>query len=155
MIRYPKLIKKHVVIQQALGSIDFLPTLCTMTKTKPINSVHGRDFSELLSQNKPIYWKDIAIVRGTGDLKGWLMAVSDRYKLVVSANDPMWFFDLERDPNEMINLRDHAGYRETIKAMAAELISYGKKFNEPFVKQPQIESDLKWSVSAIGKYPKS
>lgn len=155
LIRYPKLIKKHVVIKEALGSIDFLPTLCTMTNTKPIIPPHGRDFSVFFSKNSADDWNDIAIVRGTGDRKGWLMAVSDRYKLVVSANDPMWFFDLERDPNEMINLRDHPGYRETIKTMAAELIAYGKKYNEPFVGQTQIKSDLDWAVSKIGKYPNS
>lgn len=152
LVRYPQLIEKHVVINQALGSIDFLPTLCTMTGTKPVNPIHGRDFSQLLMGKEPKAWTDIAIVRGTGDRKGWLMAVSDRYKLVVSANDPIWFFDLERDPNEMINLRDHPGYRETIKTMATKLITYGKKHSEPFTEQTQIKGDLNWAVSDSGKY---
>ena len=152
LIRYPETIKKKTVVKQALGSIDFVPTLCTLMDTKPAKPVHGRDFTSLLVGEEK-KWKDITIVRGTGDLKGWLMAVTDRYKLVFSANDPAWFFDLERDPNEMINLRDHAAYREIIRSLALEIKAYASKHPEPFVKQPNIEKDLSWAVSDQGKYP--
>ncbi|MDG2469524.1 MAG: sulfatase [Pirellulaceae bacterium] len=152
LMRYPKLIKSKTIINQALGSIDFLPTLCTMTRVEPVNKPHGRDFTGLLKGKVGEPWKDLTLVRGTGSQKGWLMAVTDRYKLIVSSNDPVWFFDLERDPNEMINLRDHAGYRGLIKSMGAEILNYGKQFEEPFVKQPQIQNDLKWAVSSAGKY---
>lgn len=153
LIRYPAAIPKGTVINQALGSIDFLPTICALTGTKPVNPVHGRDFSPLFQNPNDSDWKDLTIVRGTGDRKGWLMAVTDRYKLVLSANDPIWFFDLERDPNEMINLRDHAGYRGVIRQLAREIRSYGKNYAEPFVKQPQIQADLAWALSNTGSYP--
>ena len=152
LIRFPKQIKKATVIDQALGSIDFLPTLCAMTDTQPVKPIHGRDFSALFEDPNSSNWKDITIVRGTGDLKGWLMAVTDRYKLVLSANDPVWFFDLERDPNELINLRDHAGYRETIRRLANEILTYAKKHAEPFVNQPRIKRDLAWAISDSGHY---
>ena len=153
LIRYPGRIDGNTVINQALGSIDFLPTLCNLTGTQAPKEVHGRDFSELLGKRPPDDWKDITIVRGTGDREGWLMAVSDRYKLVLSARDPIWFFDLQRDPNEMINLRDHAGYRETIRTLAGELIRYGRKHREPFLEQDQIRKDLQWALSSKGSYP--
>lgn len=152
LVRYPGKVPGGTVVSQALGSIDFLPTLCQLTGTQPIKPIHGRDFSKLLAGKKPD-WKDLTIVRGSGDLKGWLMAVTDRYKLVLSANDPVWFFDLERDPNEMINLRDHAAYREIIRALAQEINDYAAKHKEPFVKQPGIQKDLQWAVSDQGMYP--
>lgn len=155
LIRYPSQIRASTVIHQALGSIDFLPTLCQMTGTKPVAKIHGRDFSPLWRNESESSWKDLAIVRGTGDRKGWLMAVTDRYKLIVSAADPIWFFDLKRDPNEMINLRDHAGYRETIRRLGHELLAYGKLHQEPFLAQPQIKLDLEWAISDRGKYNRS
>ena len=152
LIRYPTLINEKTVVDQALGSIDFLPTLCTLTNTKPVNKVHGRDFSRLL-KGTDSKWKDLAIVRGTGDRKGWLMAVTDRYKLVFSALDPVWFFDLERDPNEMINLRDHAAYRQVIRELSVELKDYASEHKEPFVMQADIKRDLAWALSDQGAYP--
>jgi arylsulfatase A-like enzyme len=133
-------------IDQALTSVDFMPTLLGMLGVQH-DPVHGRDFSDLLQPNNKFDWHDIAFVRGTGSQTGWLMAVSDRYKLIVSAQDDPWLFDLERDPDEVINQFNHAAYRETVQSMAQELKTYCETYNDPFFENDKIKTTINRSIN--------
>lgn len=47
-------------------------------------------------------------MRGVGQLDGtddnnWVAAVTNRYKLIYHPGGKPWFFDLEKDPDEIIN----------------------------------------------------
>ena len=48
-------------------------------------------------------WEDIAFIRSTGAVGGWVAAVTDRYKLICSTTDMPWLMDLEKDPDELTN----------------------------------------------------
>ncbi|MFT5304236.1 MAG: arylsulfatase A-like enzyme [Mariniblastus sp.] len=155
LVYYPKSIKAGTVINQALTSVDFTPTLMTMFEVSTEQKFHGRDFTELLTGKTKTgnAWEDIAFARGTGETAGWLMAVTDRYKLVVSTSDKPWLFDLKRDPDEMINMIDNSAYREIARKLSASLTAYGEKFKDPRAKAPSVVADLSWAIEGKGTYP--
>ena len=136
-------IPAETVVDEAMSSVDFCPTLMAMLDIKTDIDFHGRDVSQLLSGSDPENWKDVAIVRATGDKGGWIMVASDRYKLIYSSYDPPWLFDLERDPDEVVNQFEHPGYRETVVELTRELVEYGEKFEEPFMQTKGIQQSVK------------
>ena len=155
LVYYPKSVKAGTVINEALTSVDFAPTLLSMFEVKTEVKFHGRDFSSLLTQaQRTEKWNDIAFARGTGDVDGWLMAVSDQHKLVFSANDEPWLFDLERDPDEVVNMFQHPGYRDIVKTMATELEGYGKTYDEPFMKSDCFANKIKEAAHGSGSLKK-
>ncbi|HRX80270.1 MAG TPA: sulfatase, partial [Pirellulaceae bacterium] len=130
LVHFPGKVKPGTVINEALTSVDFLPTVLPMMGHKTVGREEGRNASELFANGKaPANWTDIAFVRGTGQQQGWLSVVTDRYKLVYSPVDPPWLFDLERDPDEVTNFFEHAGYREIVQDLATQLRDYAAKNN--------------------------
>ncbi|MEL7499346.1 MAG: sulfatase-like hydrolase/transferase [Planctomycetota bacterium] len=150
LVYYPGKIKPGTVVDQALTSVDFAPTLMRWLDVKSDQDFHGRDASPLFNGAGET-WDDIAFVRGTGDQGGWLMAVSDRHKLVISTQDEPWLFDLERDPDELINQRDNPGYREIVQKMGTALRAYAVEFDDPRLSDKRVATDLDWCAGR-GKY---
>ncbi|MCA9146503.1 MAG: sulfatase [Planctomycetaceae bacterium] len=153
LVHFPGKVKPGTVINEALTSVDFLPTVLPMMGHKTVGREEGRNASELFANGKaPANWTDIAFVRGTGQQQGWLSVVTDRYKLVYSPVDPPWLFDLERDPDEVTNFFEHAGYREIVQDLATQLRDYAAKNNDIFAELPRINADITWSISGTGAY---
>ena len=71
------------VVGQALGTVDFLPTMMPLLGFESPKNVHGRDASTLLSGTIGAKWKDVAFLRNAGKTQ-WVAAVTDRYKLVLA-----------------------------------------------------------------------
>ena len=153
LIRFPGKITPGTQIDQALGSIDFVPTILPMLDIKTDQRFDGRDATRLFQSQPAEDWKDISIVRGTGKEWGWLMAVTDRYKMVVSPSDPPWLFDLQRDPDEVANVFTHPGYREIARELGTALRQYGEKHQDPFTQSPKVRADLTWIMRGSGEYP--
>ena len=153
LVRFPGKIKPGTRIDQALTSIDFAPTILPMMGVQTDQAFDGRDASPLFLSEPADDWQDMAIVRGTGDKQGWLMAVTDRYKLVVSATDPPWLFDLKRDPDEVVNLFSHPGYREIVRQLATSLRKYGEQHADPFIRPAKVDADITWAIRGSGDYP--
>jgi uncharacterized sulfatase len=153
LVHFPNKIKPGTVINEALTSVDFLPTVLPMMGYKTVGREEGRNASTLFETGKaPGDWTDIAFVRGTGEQQGWLSVVTDRYKLVYSPVDPPWLFDLERDPDEVTNFFEHAGYREIVQELSNHLRDYATKNNDNFARLPRIKADIAWSISGTGTY---
>ncbi|MBI9017825.1 MAG: sulfatase [Phycisphaerae bacterium] len=154
IIYYPKKIKAGTIIHEAMGCVDFLPTMLALTNTKTAGKEEGRDYSQLFIDGKaPAGWKDITFFRGTGyDNDNWVAAATKRYKLVTSPIDEPWLYDLEKDPDEQINFYTDPAYRETAKFLASEMLAYAKKYNDPRYKRSKIQADLTWSISGTGPF---
>jgi arylsulfatase A-like enzyme len=153
LVHFPGKIKAGTVIDEALTSVDFLPTMMSLMGRKTVGKEEGRDVSTLFTTGKaPEGFTDVAFVRGTGLQQGWLSVVSDRYKLVYSPVDPPWLFDLQRDPDEVTNFFEHAGYRDVVQELATHLRGYAKKHSDNFADLPRIKADLAWSISGTGPY---
>lgn len=152
LMHYPNKINKGLVINQALATVDFLPTVLSLMQIPTMGTEQGRDASELfLNGSESNTWKDITFLRGTGarDNKpdvNWLAAVTDRYKLVYSPNDKPWFIDLKTDPNELANQFGNPAYKEVISDLTISLIDYGEKNNDPRVHREEFRTKFKKAV---------
>lgn len=153
LVHFPGKVKPGTVIKEALTSVDFQPTILKLMGYKTSGAEEGRDVSQLFTAGKaPDDFTDVAFVRGTGQQQGWLSVITDRYKLVYSPVDPPWLFDLDRDPDEVTNFFEHAGYRDVVQQLATHLRDYSKKHNDRFAELPRIKADLAWSISGTGPY---
>ncbi|HUT13946.1 MAG TPA: sulfatase [Thermoguttaceae bacterium] len=154
IVYYPEKIEAGAVIDEAMGCVDFLPTILGLMGVETAGKEQGRDASALLTTGKaPAGWKDVTFLRSTGrNGEGWLAAVSDRSKLIYSSADDPWLFDLENDPDELINRFSDPAYRETVRELSREIVAYGKKYDDPRVENAKIKADLQWAVEGTGQY---
>ena len=112
---------------------DFTPTILgLMGVDHSANSFHGIDASKDFSSNKTI--SDDRVVYLTNAGGRWVAAVNNRYKLVLSPQDKPWLFDLEKDPNELINCYNKSEYKEIAKELMDELYAQMKLYKEPLDK---------------------
>ncbi len=144
IIYYPEKIRKGTLVKPALGTADFMPTILSLMGVKGSGKEEGRDASELfLGKNTAKGVKDITFSRGVGaPSANWIGAFTSRYKLILSPVDDPWLIDIQEDPDELKNFIKDPKYKATVKELAAELISYGKQFNDQRVSVPKIASDL-------------
>jgi len=139
-------VKAGTVVREALSCVDFRPTILNLMGFATGGSVEGRDASALLATGKaPATWKDVAFMRSTGGKPGqanWLAVVTHRYKLVYSALDDPWLFDLEKDPDELTNFFGDPTYQRTVRELSKALLEYGRKHKDPYIDHPAVKKDL-------------
>jgi len=150
----PGRVRPGTVVKQALGCVDFLPTILALMGVATAGKEEGRDASALFAGKPPADWKDVAFFRGTCRPGGvnWLAAATARHKLVLAPNDEPWLFDLEKDPNEVRNLLRDPAHREVLRALAREIAAYAKAHRDTYVKHPRIKADLAWAISDAATY---
>ena len=150
LVYYPGRIKPGTVVREAIANADFKPTILGLMGVPGDGRDEGRDASAIFLGARPPGWKDVAFSRHAGGQ--WLMAVSSRYKLVLSADGEPGLFDLDRDPLEMRNLFHLPESREIIRDLARSLADHSRRFNEPNAEQPGIREDLAWAAEGTGPY---
>ena len=143
IIYAPARIQAGTVVDEALGCVDFLPTILRLMGVPTVGREQGRDASTLLTTGKPpADWHDIVFIRGTGKAMTWLAAVTDRYKLVFSAAADPWLFDLQEDPDELTNFFANPAYQQTVRELADRILEYGKEYHDPYIDDAGIKADL-------------
>lgn len=153
LIRWPAKIKPGTVVRQSLDCTDFLPTILALMGVATSGKEEGRNVSRLFTEGRaPADWNDITFLRaaGTSNLL-WVAAVTSRYKLIYCAKDDPWFFDLEKDPDELINNFQNPEYRNVIRQMARALLEYGNKYHDPRIKNFKVTADIARSMDAEEK----
>jgi arylsulfatase A-like enzyme len=151
ILSFPAKYPQPVVVEEALGCVDFLPSVLKIMGVETAGKEEGRDASELLLTGKaPAGWKDIAFMRATNN--GWICALSDKHKLVLDPYGRPWLFDLERDPDEMINFFTDKHYREVVRDLSTELRGYGEDYKDPVIGLAPVKADLDWAIAGDGKY---
>ncbi len=158
VLYYKGRVRAGTVVKEALGCVDFLPTVLGMMGVKTKGTEQGRDAAALFTAGQaPRDWTDISFMRGTGS-KGsvsWLAAVGGRFKLVVSPQDKPWLLDLHADPDELTNVFQEPKHRHVLRSMAQGLLDYGKKYNDHYVTNPKMNADLTWAAGGDGPYVSS
>ena len=150
---YPGTVPPGTVVPEAMGCVDFKPTILRLLGVESEGPDEGRDCSSLLIEGKaPAGWNDIAFMRGTGLERGWVAAVTRRYKLVYSTQDDPWLFDLQRDPDELTNFFGDREYRDTVRTLSTQLRDYGRNSQDPRLADARIQADLQWAVEGTGAY---
>jgi arylsulfatase A-like enzyme len=156
LMYHPGRIKPGTVIHEAMTCVDFKTTVLPLLGVQSVGPDEGRDCSALLTDGEaPADWNDIIFMRGTGEEEGWVAAVTRRYKLVYSTRDAPWLFDLEEDPDELINSFADPRYRSTVRTLSKQLRDYGTTWKDPRVANPRIQADLTWAIEGTGAYVSS
>lgn len=136
LMRYPNKIPSGKVINTAYTNVDFTPTILSLMDVKTDASFHGLDTSTDFTNNKKIVNSDrITYFAKSGGW--WVSAVNDRYKLVIDKKEKPYLFDLETDPDELINVYYDQDYSEIAKMMQTELFKQLNKYDEPGLKLGQ------------------
>ncbi|MDW5288099.1 sulfatase [Formosa sp. PL04] len=138
VIRYPEKIIPGKVINTAYTNVDFTPTILSIMDVKTDAKFQGLDTSDdFLNDEKEITGDRITYYAKSGGW--WVAAVNDRYKLVIDKKEKPYLFDLERDPNELINFYYDADYKEIAEKLQKELFKQMKDVDEPGLKtQPYV-----------------
>ena len=131
LLRYPDRVPSGKVIHTAYTTVDFFPTLMgLMGIEEDFPKLHGLDATIAFTNKKKEIAKDrIVYVRHSEG--AWVAAFDRRYKLVISSLDQPWLYDLEKDPDELVNYFGREGYEEQFIRLKDELINQMKKFKEP------------------------
>ena len=67
-----------------------------------------------------------------------MTAINQRYKLVLSQVDDPWLFDLQKDPDELVNVYTDPEYKEIAERLQTELVAQMKRYNEPVLTNGQL-----------------
>lgn len=110
--------------------MDFAPTILSLMNVNEYSQVNFQGIdgsSELLNSSQVSKRKDQVIFSmDTGNTPAWAAAVMDGYKLVVSLRSKPFLFDLNIDPEEIINYvdsSDHAAVKADLQATLGEALS--------------------------------
>ncbi len=156
VISAPGRIVPGTVIDAALGTVDFKPTLLGLLEIAADAPMEGRDASGLFrTGEEPANWTDRAYVRiGAADrgASGWVAVFTRRHKLVLSPTDDPALFDLETDPFELKNLFADPAQRNLLRNLGGGLRDYLESSRDPHGNSPAIQADLAWLVSDSGHY---
>jgi arylsulfatase A-like enzyme len=137
LMRFPGKLTPGTVIEEALGTVDFTPTVLSLMGIESDVNYDGRDASALLTGDAR-EWEDIAIVRSAANENKWISAMSDRYKLVLSATGPPWLFDTFADPDELTNLFGRPEHADLSARFARHIRDYAARYDDPFAQEPNI-----------------
>ena len=138
----PRQVAAGTIVNEALSCVDFLPTTLSLMEVKTAGKEQGRDASSLF-RGEGKEWNDIAFIRSTSTGKPWLCAVADDHKLVFSAMDEPWLFDLAEDPDEMDNCYEIPKYSKVVLSLTKALESYCRKYEDPYGEVPEIKAAIK------------
>ena len=138
VLRYPAKVPAGKVIHTAYTTVDFFPTLMgLMGISEGLPTMHGLDASAAYTNKKREIARDrIVYVRQSDG--NWVAAFDRRYKLVISSLDVPWLYDLEKDPDELINHYGREGYDEPFRRLKRELLAQMKIFEEPALMEKKL-----------------
>ncbi|UZO82224.1 sulfatase [Aquimarina sp. ERC-38] len=136
LIRYPEKIPAKKVIHTAYTNVDFTPTILSLMGVNTEANFHGLDTSDdFTNAQKEITGDRITYFAKSGGW--WVSAVNHRYKLIIDKREKPYLFDLQKDPDEVINFYEDPEYKEVAKRMQEELFNQLKKYDEPGLNQRQ------------------
>ena len=107
---------------------------------KGLPALHGLNASIAFTNKKAEVARDrIVYVRHSGG--AWVAAFDRRYKLVLSNSDKPWLFDLQKDPDELMNFFGREGYTDVTNRLKKELLSQMKEFKEPALVEGKLRHE--------------
>lgn len=146
LMRFPQRITPGTFYRQPVGTVDLTPTVMGLLGRQPDSVDQGRDLSGLICRSVDVVFEPtkplVTFLRSAGTKTGWVAAVDDRYKLVLSVNDIPWLFDAEQDPDELLNFYRRPGTDGIAERLGESLRDYMNTTNDPAIKDPKIAASL-------------
>ncbi|MGL4293318.1 MAG: sulfatase family protein [Bacteroidales bacterium] len=139
LVSYPNGIKKGMSLSELTLNVDIAPTLLDFAGVEIPKDMQGKSMKGLLNGNK----KEISKWRKSAyyqyfeypkwhNVQPHYGVRTDRYKLIhFYYNVDAWqLYDLEQDPNEMVNLYENPEYASVVKTLKDELKQLQKQYND-------------------------
>lgn len=168
LLHAPGVVPPGTVVRQALGNVDFKPTILALMGIANPTVDEGRDASVLFRTGRaPADWADLAFVRigggtrraaaaepgeATAEGSGWLGTFSRDFKFIVAPGAGPSLFDLANDPDELTNVVADPARRATVRRLATALEGYARRFGDPLLASARVQADLAWAMSARTDY---
>ncbi len=130
LVKWPEKIKKGKIVETAYSSIDFAPTLLGLLNITDLPdgmNMHGVDGSNEILNNLDISSDDSKIVFSYRSSGRWIAAIKDGYKLVLNKkykSDGPYLFDLNIDPDELMNFANSASHKQIFEELKKALIGW-------------------------------
>ena len=152
VVRVPWLNGDQKDIAGNFSHIDTVPTLLSLMGQPVPENIPGRDLTPVLNGDETLENDDVFIQWNRSDghpLPGeaevnpqmqtpWRTVVtSDRWKLNLSAHDQCEMFDLNSDPNEMLNLYEHPAHASRVGELTQKLRQW-QQDNDDGVELPGV-----------------
>jgi arylsulfatase A-like enzyme len=139
IIRYPGHILPGKRVHTARTTADFMPTILGLMGVDPVDlDFHGMDGSaEFLGDEAESTLERVIYITNAGGR--WVAAADHRHKLVVSPLESPWLFDLEKDPDELVNCFGNPEYAAVRELLMTELVRQMKAFNEPALEKGTLK----------------
>lgn len=122
-IGYGKVRQRGRVVDDFVSLVDYAPTILEMAGIKTERRLAGRSLADFLMNDRPKEWRNELYTQTNGnETYGIQRSVFDRnYKLVFNGFDYDELYDLEADPNEMVNAINDPDKRIMIRRMYRKL----------------------------------
>lgn len=153
VIKWPGGRNAGTVAQRLVSNIDLAPTLCSAAGLPPTPGLPGEDLGNLRSTRAIVFCES---------LEGQIMARTRSHKLILVAGKARssLFFDLQKDPLELRNLREAPQYRDELRRLEAALASWRpQKLPERYadlqaaqIRQPHVPPPGRGHCKAITEY---
>jgi arylsulfatase A-like enzyme len=136
--RWPGRIPAGTSISKLTQNIDFAPTFLDAAGVQTPADMHGASLLPLLSGEEPDWRKSIYYhyyEEGEHNVPAHEGVRGERFKLIHFYTRNTWeFYDLENDPQELVNQYKNPEYAKQVKQLYAELLRLKKLYNAPDVK---------------------
>ena len=127
IVRWPGVTEASSRDEHIVQNTDYAATLLDMAGLVVPEDIQGKSIVPLLKGHEPSGWRDVAYYHYYA-WPDWHMVQphygirSDRYKLIRFYNTDEWeLFDLEKDPDEMVNQYASPEYGAIVEAMTGRL----------------------------------
>ena len=130
LLRHPGVVPPGTRVEQPLGCVDFLPTILALMGVEHRVPAAGVDASAAFRGEA--FEAPPAVFRSTSGGRPWLAAVSRTHKLVLSASDTPWLYDLVHDPAELTNVADAPAHAAARAALTQRLTDYARTHRDPY-----------------------
>ena len=157
IVHAPKLIQPASFNDWLINNTDFAPTILELAGIKKAPEyMQGRSFAGAFqAQSKPVNWRTSTYYRYWMHMAHSLKTPAhfgirtERYKLIFfygctpdgrNHSPVAWeFYDILKDPQEMVNEYKNPKYLRTIESLKAELLQVREALNETDEKYPHIQ----------------
>ena len=123
MILVGESVPKGLVVKTPVSLIDVFPSILDVFNIKKTDENLGESLFEIAKKNEDKQRLVFSEYHGAGAISGAFMLRDRKYKYIHYVNFRPEFYDLETDPEELVNLATKKQYRELLKIYENKLFN--------------------------------
>ena len=137
IVRWPSVVASGSEDSHLVQNLDFAPTLLALAGVEAPAEMQGRSLVPLLEGNATDEWRDAIYYQyyeypAVHSVRRHYGVRTRRFKLIHYYEIDEWeLFDLDRDPDELNSMYDHAEYASTVDELKAKLEKLRREYAVP------------------------